>query len=349
MDDISSKLRDAIRLLVDAKYDVDELACHSPAGRRLTEPFHDGAYGPRIGTSFFHTVLPFGDLEPCGEAFSGLVPVSQTIGASWRWTTSIVPENERQALLASLQDPARATPDDCDRAEFIWIKPLGLFLAHEGKNRVGFFRDMGVKWIPALVAPYDYPAAERLAIYAVTLYATNQAKQVVYWAVLDGKFLEPVDHPDWALAVLRAYGVRIHQRWPDHFPRADVAAKAIAARRVNPISSRPRPLDLELTAEKDAYESEMIPCSILDLDSVKIPWLFLGVMAGITTCAVTLIEIVPKEWENLRIAGGIIAGIGLGGMLAPIYKVFRLPRRLVDPDASLQKFALRERDATGLV
>ncbi|WP_312574931.1 hypothetical protein, partial [Staphylococcus saprophyticus] len=63
VDNISSKLRDEIRLLVDAKYEVDELACRSAAGRRLIEPFHDGAYGPRIGASFFRTVFPFSNLE----------------------------------------------------------------------------------------------------------------------------------------------------------------------------------------------------------------------------------------------------------------------------------------------
>ncbi len=190
VDNISSKLRDEIKLLVDAKYEVDELACRSAAGRRLIEPFHDGAYGPRIGASFFRTVFPFSNLEPCGDSFSALAPVSQRIGASWRWTTSSVPENERPALLARLQDPARATAEGYDRAEFIWIKPLGLFLAHEGKNRVGFFRDMGAQWIPAHVAPYDYPAADRLAIYAAM-----HAHQTMYWVVLDGQLLEPINHP----------------------------------------------------------------------------------------------------------------------------------------------------------
>ncbi|WP_049124532.1 hypothetical protein, partial [Burkholderia cenocepacia] len=199
VDNISSKLRDEIRLLVDAKYEVDELACRSAAGRRLIEPFHDGAYGPRIGASFFRTVFPFSNLEPCGDSFSALAPVSQTIGASWRWTTSSVPENERPALLARLQDPARATAEGYDRAEFIWIKPLGLFLAHEGKNRVGFFRDMGAQWIPAHVAPYDYPAADRLATYAA-----KHAHQTMYWAVLDGQLLAPINHPAWALPILRA-------------------------------------------------------------------------------------------------------------------------------------------------
>ncbi|MCR4471150.1 hypothetical protein [Burkholderia sp. SCN-KJ] len=342
-DNISPQLRDEIRQLVDAKYEVDELARHGIAGRRLTTPLHDGGYGPRNGTAFFQTVLPFSGFEPRGDAFSALVPVSQTIGASWRWTTRSVPEAERPALLARLQDPVRATAEDRERADFMWIKPLGLFLAHEGKNRVGFFRDMAAQWIPAHVAPYDYPAAERLAIYAVT-----HAHQTVYWIVLDGQLLEPINHPDWALPVLRAYGVREHHQWPHDFPSVDVTAAAIAARLVNPVSGRPAPLDLQLALEKEVFESEAIPCALIDVDSFKIPWHFLGAMACISIGAILLLGIFPEDWPNLRIATGIVAGIGMGGLLAPLCKVFRLPRRLVDPYASLRKFAPRERKAAGI-
>lgn len=343
VDNISSKLRDEIKLLVDAKYDVDELACHSPAGRRLTGPFHGGAYGPLIGTSFFRTVLPFSALEPCGDAFSALVPVSQAIGASWRWTTSSVPESERPALLARLQDPVRATIEGYEHAEFIWIKPLGLFLAHEGKNRVGFFRDMGAQWIPAHIAPYDYPAADRLAIYAV-----KHADQTSHWAVLDGQLLEPINHPDWALPVLRAYGVRQYQRWPRELPAADVVNAALTARLVNPVSSRPAPLDLGLVREKEEYESEEIPCSLLDIDAFSAPWLFLKVMSIVSIVAIMLICIVPAGWANLRIAAGIVAGLGLGGLITPGVKLLRVPRRLADPYASLRKFSPLERRAAGL-
>ncbi|MCO8481985.1 hypothetical protein, partial [Burkholderia cenocepacia] len=49
-DNISAQLRSEIRQLVDAKYEVDELAGHGIAGRRLTTPFHDGDYGARFGT-----------------------------------------------------------------------------------------------------------------------------------------------------------------------------------------------------------------------------------------------------------------------------------------------------------
>ncbi|MGU7843794.1 hypothetical protein ACV22V_30555 [Burkholderia sp. AW33-5] len=342
-DNISPKLRDEIQQLVDAKYELDELARHGTAGRRLTTPFHDGSSGPRNGTGFFQTVLPFSSFETCGDAFSALVPVSQTIGASWRWTTRSVPEAERSARLARLQDPARATPEDRERADFMWIKPLGLFLAHEGKNRVGFFRDMNAQWIPANVAPYDYPAADRLAIYEV-----KHAQQTVYWAVLDGQLLEPINHPDWALPVLRAYGVRQHHQWPHDFPPVEVTATALTTRLVNPVSCRPAPLDLELVREKEAYESEEVSCSLLDVEPIRIPWDFLGTMACISIGAIVLLGILPEEWPNLRIVTGIVAGIGMGGMLTPLCKLFRLPRRLVDPYASLRKFSPRERRAAGI-
>ena len=339
-DNISPKLRDEIQQLVGAKYEVDELARHGIAGRRLTTPFHDGAYGPRLGTDFFQTILPFSAFEMCGNAFNALVPVSQTIGASCSWTTRSVAEAERPALLAWLQDPARATPDDAD---YMWVKPLGLFLAHEGKNRVGFFRDMDAQWIPARVTPYDYPAADRLAIYRV-----QRKHQTVYWLVLDGQLLEPINHPDWAMPVLRAYGVREHHQWPHNFPTVDLAAAALASRLVHPVTGRPAPLDLDLIREKEAYESEEISCSLLDIEPIRIPWDFLGAMACISIGAIVLLGILPEEWPNLRIVTGFVAGIGMGGMLTPLCKLFRLPRRLVDRYASLRKFSSRERKAAGI-
>ena len=339
-DNISPKLRDEIRQLVDAKYEVDELARHGIAGRRLTTPFHDGAYGPRLGTDFFQTILPFSDFEMCGHAFNALVPVSQAIGASCSWTTRSVAEAERPALLAWLQDPARAAPDDAD---YMWVKPLGLFLAHEGKNRVGFFRDMDAQWIPARVTPYDYPAADRLAIYRV------QCKhQTVYWLVLDEQLLEPINHPDWAMPVLRAYGVRENHQWSHAFPTIDQTAAALASRLVHPVTGRPAPLDLDLIREKEAYESEEISCSLLDIEPMRIPWDYLSAMACISIGAIGLLSILPAEWATLRILTGIVAGIGMGGMLTPLCKLFRLPRRLVDRYASLRKFSPRERKAAGI-
>ncbi|MBM5621904.1 hypothetical protein [Burkholderia pseudomallei] len=95
-------------------------------------------------------------------------------------------------------------------------------------------------------------------------------------------------------------------------------------------------------------QSEEIPCSLFDIDPVRVPWRFLAAMFCIAIVALILVEFLPPCWSNLRIGSGIVAGVGMGGMLAPLFKLFRLPRRLVDPDAGLQKFSLRERDAAGI-
>ena len=160
-DGISTELREQVRTMVDAKYLVDELA-RDRAGRRLLGPFYDSR-GPRNGAEVFRGVFPFADIDHDGEAFSGLVPTTQTIGASERWTTQALSEEERQTSLVFLRAPERASPAATERAEYFWIRQLGLFLAHEGKNRVGFFRDMQVDWIPAWIIPCRYIAADRLS------------------------------------------------------------------------------------------------------------------------------------------------------------------------------------------
>ena len=342
-DGISIELRDEIRTLVDAKYLVDKLARETTAGSRLTTAFHDGGYGPRYGTEFFRTVLPFSQMDSRGESFSALVPTAQTIGASWRWTTRSVPEDERLSLLARLQDSSCAASDSADGAYFVWIKPLGLFLAHEGKNRVGFFRDMRAAWIPAHVSPCDYPAPERLTVYEV-----KHANDTLHWAVLDGKSLEPLAHPEWSLPILRAYGVKHCSQWPTDFPSIELTAAALSSRIVNPISSRPRPLDLCLVLEKEAFENEEVTCALVDIKSFKPPWLFLLAAAIVGFDATLLLAALPPEWGNVRIATGIVMGVGCGVMLPFVLNIFRLPRRIVDPFAVYSKFSRREREAAGV-
>ena len=324
-DGITDDLRREIRTLVDAKYLVDELA-HDMAGARLATAFHDGGYGPRHGTELFRTVLPFSEIDHLGGEFSALVPTAQTIGASWKWTTPYVPEDERAPLLARLQDPARAAPEGSDRAEYIWIKPLGLFLAHEGKNRVGFFRDMKADWIPALVSPCDYPAPTRLAIYEV-----KQAGRVAYWAVLDDKLLEPVYYPEWALPVLRTYGVKEHGSWPVHFPSLEATAHAVNARTADPLTSRFPPLNLQQMRAEEEFQAEEIPCSVLDIDSVKVPWRFQLVMASISIACILVVGILPPDFQTIRILTGMIAGTAFGAMASTLFPVLRAARRVVDP------------------
>jgi hypothetical protein len=337
-DGIGETLRGEIRTLVDAKYLVDALA-HERAGRRLTGAFHDGSRGPRDGSEIFRDILPFAGIERDGEQFSALVPSAQTIGASWRWRTESVKEHEREDLLAFLQSPERAMPRARERAEYFWIKPLGLFLAHEGKNRVGFLRDMNVDWIPAQVFPCGYIAPERLMLYEV-----GPRERTFWWAVRDGTWLEPVVHPTWTLPVLRAYGVRETSDWPGAFPSIELTTAALRKRSPDPALSTLSALDLTLVLDKDAFENEIISCSLFDIDEMQVQR-NLGI--GMVVCsiaAVVLIGAVPSTWDTLRIVAGIVAGVGIGAMLALMLRILKLPRRLVDPFAVHRNFGARERE-----
>jgi hypothetical protein len=267
------------------------------------------------------------------------VPTAQTIGASWRWHTEFVQEHKREDLLAFLQSPERAMPRARERAEYFWIKPLGLFLAHEGKNRVGFLRDMNVDWIPARVFPCGYVAPERL-----TLYELGPRERTSWWAVLDGTWLEPVVHPNWALPILRAYGVRETSDWPTTFPSIELTTAALRERVPDPVSSTLLALDLPLVLEKDAYRNEVISCSLLDIDEMPVPRNFGVGMVVCSFAAVVLIGVVPSTWETFRIVAGIVAGAGIGAMLTCMLRIWKLPRRLVKPFAVYRKFGVRERE-----
>lgn len=331
-DGISDALRDEIRTLVDAKYLVDKLA-RSAAGRRLTADFHDGAYGPRHGTEVFRTVLPFSDLVFKGKTFDALVPTAQVIGASWRWTTPSVPEEERETLLANLLDPASVNVG-LERAEIIWIEPLGLFLAHEGKNRVGFFRDMRADWFPARVSSYDYPAPNRLVVYEV-----ERADHTSYWAVLDDKMLESIQHPEWALPVLRAYGVPVSREWPSHFPSIDTTAAAIAEHGIDrPTAASTEALNLLLVLAKEDFQTEEITCSLINIEPIKVSRRYSALMVGISFAAFVMLVELPLEWDNIRLLTAMVFAVPVGVMMAFVLPWLKLPRRMADPFAVYREF-----------
>lgn len=335
-DGVTEALRNEIRALVDAKYLVDDLA-RSTAGRRLTTAFHDGGYGPRHGSELFRSVLPFSGLNCIGETFAAWVPTAQTIGASWKWRTPFVPERERDPLVTKLLDLACAVHRR-DHADIMWIQPLGLFLAHEGKNRIGFFRDMRVEWFPAQVTPYDYPARDRLAIYKVKI-----GDHATYWAVLDGEKLEPIHHPEWALPVLLAYGVPVSSEWPSHFPTIAVMAAAIREHGIDqPTNGHVEPVDLQLIARRNRFLDEEVVCSVFDFESAKVRSRFLALMALLFVMAVAVLAALPACWDNARIVTAMLAALPLGMGLALTFPLLKVRRSLVDPFAGYREFGSLE-------
>ncbi|OUL89855.1 hypothetical protein [Paraburkholderia hospita] len=176
------------------------------------------------------------------------------------------------------------------------------------------------------------------------LYEVGPREGTSWWAVLDGTWLEPLAHPIWALPVLRAYGVRETSDWPAAFPSIELTTAALRERRPDPAFSTLPALNLPLVLEKDAYQNEVISCSLFDIDEMPVPRNFGIGMVVCSFAATVSIGAVPSTWETLRIVAGMVAGAGIGAMLTCMLRIWKLPRRLVKPFAVCPKFGLRERE-----
>jgi hypothetical protein len=119
-------------------------------------------------------------------------------------------ESKRQGLCQKLQEQ----PVDTDNSHYLWMKQLDLFIPLEGKNRVDFFRELGVASIPAIVTPCSYPEPHRFGVY-------DMAGDMEF-----DDYAQPAPLAFTANAdVWRAYGVAASRRWPA-FPPAERVAVA---------------------------------------------------------------------------------------------------------------------------
>lgn len=212
-DGISEDLRHAICRYVDAKHLIDDISGRLGA-KIVAGKLANDSYGPKFGLDFFIKTFPFVSENsdvPQGEEFFALVPTRQVIGMSYKWTPDTVPDKD--VLLKHLQTLHLEDARHREIAEYFWIKPLGLFLANEGKNRVAFFRAMGCEHIPARVITSDYLAASRMAMYRVNLHGNKE------WLIVrDNRFVELLEHEQWSHPVLRQYGVVESDAWPEDYP-----------------------------------------------------------------------------------------------------------------------------------
>src|SRR3546814_15333934 len=128
-----------------------------------------------------------------GRGFPALVPTQRRIGDAHRGYDDTLSPEELKARLAFLQSPDRAVRGSKECATYTWIRPLGLFLAGEGKNRVSLFQRLGIDWIPACVSAQDYPSPERIVLYTIEDQGLTQC-----WAVLDARWADYLPNPSGA-------------------------------------------------------------------------------------------------------------------------------------------------------
>lgn len=315
--EISHRLRQAVADLVRAKEAVDRLAQGNSVDRTVAS--HCRLPSGEDGTSFFKDIFPFfGSWRPIGASQTMQVPLEQTFGNSWRWHPENVAEEDKE----SLREQFLAGED---RAEVCWIVPLGLYLAHEGKNRIAFLREMGVSHYPAITTPYGYPAPERLQIFLIPGTHGEEC-----WAVLDNDLIEPLRLAAWSLPVLVAYGVRTSKEWPQDYPsyaaiRGEIAARIV--RYCQPLKEAP--LSLKSLRSKEEKAVEIVAASFMDIPRVRLrrPWKRALWLFVATTLFATLV--LQPHIHDLSI---LSAGFGAAIMLTICLfgEILSIPRRELD-------------------
>lgn len=330
--DVSQELNRAVQSIVYNKYLIDRAVADHGASM-LARDLHDGAYGPHVPMSFVSCVLPF--YRACERTDDGSptyqfasVPTANTLGCSWRWRRKSLDDKEAEKCREHLSDFVAMVSGKVDDATYAWVKPLGLFVPGEGKNRVDFFREEGVESIPARVYERTYPEPTRITIYRIQVSAFSAT-----WAVLDGRWVENIPNPSWTLPLMKAYGVRGPVPWPSEFPEpkqvqlAFFMPKGITSPLGNPEFGDEPVVDLETVVATQTFKDESVRTSVFDLRDVKIDHRVWQISLGITLACFALLSLVPEEFAETRILIGIALGAAMTGGVMPYLVPFVTTKR----------------------
>lgn len=334
---ISDELNSVVRAIVRNKHILDA-AVSDQGAAMLARDLHDGDYGPHEPMPFLHKILPFPHaIERSPDYRPATVPTANAIGCSWNWRKKHLDENQAATRREKLSNTVALLDGSLDTTAYCWIKPLGLIVPSEGKNRVDFFREEGIDSIPADINECTYPTPDRIAIYNVE---HNGFKAT--WAVLDGRWVENVPNPSWTLPLMTAYGARTARAWPSDFPKAELVVRALfepsgtTTPLGHPDFGDAVVVDLETIRARAAYQSEVMPCAGLQLNHTKIDprlWLISGALSLVSLLAMGLS---PDSWTDFQIAAGILFGASFSaGFFPTLAPIFRTQRRNLDHQLQL--------------
>jgi len=211
---LSPALLSAAQKISDLKYQVDVTGRRCPGELpndlhgRMRSGEYDGPYG---GDTFLENIIPFLPFSPDYEVLGvKLVPISHTLGRSWRWWPEHC-KGDEEKIISQI-----TSPEYGKHAYYYLVKELGVIYAGEGKNRVNFCRHHNIERIPVKVIQFNYPSAESIEIYYVN---SHIGADVI--AVLNERYLQKISHISYALPLLNAYGVRVNTVWPTKLPSID--------------------------------------------------------------------------------------------------------------------------------
>ncbi len=276
--DRDRRIHIAAKELVELKFKIDNRGRFSPEDvpDDLHGPYSSGDFGP-FGSTFLYNIIPFlgyAEMSPKPKV-KMQVPTMQTIGCSWRiWPDPEITEVEKIKTLELL-----CSESQIKQTDYIYIPELQLFFAHEGKNRVNFFRFHRIETIPALVKEMHYPAPERMTVFVLDCAGGKDV-----WAVLDDRYVQKLSHFSYALPMLRAYGVRVCYEWSEDLP--DIRELTEYLINVDkPFDVHSRSIDLNHMQDRKqkiqrSFErnEEFVRCCYLELDTSLS---FLSILKGI--------------------------------------------------------------------
>lgn len=156
------------------------------------------------GSSFLSAILPFTNWydDFASAQYRAYVDPCYVLGASiGGLPRNIEPKNieKRITEYSGFNGPL-------SEASYLWYKPLGLMVAHEGKHRVAFMRAHDQPLVAAWVRERSYPAPDRITI----IEGRDDRDQSL--CLLDGRYVQVMQRPRVGQLLLQAYGVR-SQRW----------------------------------------------------------------------------------------------------------------------------------------
>lgn len=308
-------LHRAVRNIVTAKDELDATFRSSFLRSLLPAQLANAASSAIDVSAFTHAVVPFLDLASTVSCKRTRVPLDVLLGEPWRWRDCYSTDPSPADLLAYLLHDDRSEPLDADKADVFEISPLGLYFAHEGKNRVQFLRSRGANDMPAVVTSVDYPDPTRLKCYYV-----HDADRTTHWCVMDERWAQPLPLPHLSGSLLTAYGVAPLAPWPSNLPSPATSELILQERRTNPR----RTIDLNVIRKRmDAKASgeTMVEISVLDavfaghlvIQGKRIA-LAVAICVGAFLASLALPD--PLNDQGQGLALGAVSG-GVAGWLLP--------------------------------
>ena len=317
------KLCQAAEVFVAAKARLDEIS-RMYGGKLITSQVaRCGHSHPSSPFGFAYEYLPFfrthrqSSDDNAPPRYKALVPSALVIGDSWRWRPATRTQQDMDDVVritfeAFTKSDTNSPHTEC--AQYTFIKPLGIFLASEGKNRVALFNHLGLEHIPAIVTETGYPSADRIRLFLL---------KDVCLAVLDDRYVQRVTAPYLVKELLEAYGVSIEHKWPHEYPSLWRVLNEFERLRYRPHYIGEQ-ADLHDVADEEQAEETLVPACLMALEDLQLPeWKTYAKLATVSVVA-TVLASYTDRWPDLQKLLVCSVGVVYGWFLIPFLPVFRV-------------------------